>query len=132
MKRSEAKYFLFVYAAMALYFSKKMNFLVLLLAPASVLAGIAISGIFTWTLVQVWELVESVLSSLKRLKKVSIKTIAKSPHMARIGASVFEVVKVNEFYIDCQERYSRMMPESLLYNIVLNRFDQSVPPISPD
>jgi dolichyl-diphosphooligosaccharide--protein glycosyltransferase len=62
-KRSESKYFLFVYSAVALYFSKKMNRLVLLLAPAaSVLAGIAISGIFTWTLVPVWELVESVLS----------------------------------------------------------------------
>jgi len=61
-KRSEVKYFLSVYAALALYFSKKINRLVLLLALAtSVLAGIAISGIFTWTLVQVWELVESVL-----------------------------------------------------------------------
>ena len=75
-KRSEAKYFLFVYVVVALYFSKKMNRLVLLLVPAaSVLAGIAISGIFTWTLVQVWELVESVLSPLKTVKKVSTKTV---------------------------------------------------------
>ena len=104
-----------------------------MLAPAaSALAGIAISGIFTWTLAQVWELVEFVLSPLKRLKKVSIKTIAKSPHMARIGATVFKDVKANKFYINRQERSSRMMRESLLYNLVLNRFDQSVPPISPD
>ena len=58
--------------------------------------------------------------------------IAKSPHMARIGASVFKDVKANEFYIDRQGRPSRMMRESLVYNLVLNRFDQSVPPISPD
>jgi len=52
-----------------IYFSRKMNRLVLLLAPAaSVLAGIAISGIFTWTLVQVWELVECVLSPLQIVK----------------------------------------------------------------
>lgn len=74
-KRSEAKYFLFVYAAVALYFSKKMNRLVLLLAPAaSVLAGIAVSGIVTWSFVQVGELVDSVLSPLK-VKKV--KTVTK-------------------------------------------------------
>jgi dolichyl-diphosphooligosaccharide--protein glycosyltransferase len=58
--------------------------------------------------------------------------IAKSPHMARIGASVLKDVKANEFYIDRQGRPSRMMRESLVYNLVLNRFDQSVPPISPD
>jgi asparagine N-glycosylation enzyme membrane subunit Stt3 len=71
-KRLEAKYFLLAYAAVALYFSKKMNHLVLLLAPAVVLA---ISGIFTWTLVQVWELVVSVLSPLKTVKKVSTNTV---------------------------------------------------------
>jgi hypothetical protein len=56
----------------------------------------------------------------------------KSPHMARIGASVFKDFKANEFYIDRQGRPSRMMRESLVYNLVLNRFDKSVPPISPD
>jgi len=85
-KRSEAKYFLFVYAAVALYFSKKMNRLVLLLAPgASVLAGIAIFGIFTWTLIQVWELAESVLSPLKTVKKVSTKTV--NAAVAKAGKS---------------------------------------------
>jgi dolichyl-diphosphooligosaccharide--protein glycosyltransferase len=65
-----------VYAAVVLYFSKKMNRLALLLAlAASVFSGIAISGIFTWTLVQVWELVESMLSPLKAVKKVSTKTV---------------------------------------------------------
>jgi dolichyl-diphosphooligosaccharide--protein glycosyltransferase len=58
--------------------------------------------------------------------------IAKSPHMARIGGSVFKDVKANEFYIDRQGRPSRMMRESLVYNLVLNRFDPSVPPISSD
>jgi len=71
----------------ALYFSKKINRLVLLLVPgSSVLAGIAISGIyFTWTLVQVWELVESVLSPLKTVKKVSTKTV--NAAVAKAGKS---------------------------------------------
>jgi dolichyl-diphosphooligosaccharide--protein glycosyltransferase len=58
--------------------------------------------------------------------------IAKSPHMARIGGSVFKDVKAHEFYIDRNGRPSRMMQESLVYNLVLNRFDPNVEPISPE
>jgi asparagine N-glycosylation enzyme membrane subunit Stt3 len=53
--------------------------------------------------------------------------IAKSPHMARIGGSVFKDVNPNDFYVDSQGRPSRMMAESLVYNLVLNKFDPSVP-----
>jgi dolichyl-diphosphooligosaccharide--protein glycosyltransferase len=53
--------------------------------------------------------------------------IAKSPHMARIGGSVFKDINPNEFYVDRQGRPSKMMYESLVYNLVLNKFDQSVP-----
>lgn len=62
-KRSEAKFFMFVYALVAMYFSRKMNRLVLLLAPAaSVLGGIAIAGIVEWSLHQFFEFVSDVLS----------------------------------------------------------------------
>jgi dolichyl-diphosphooligosaccharide--protein glycosyltransferase len=74
LKRSEAKYVCML--PWHFIFCKKMNRFVLLLAPAaSFFAGIAISGIFTWTLVQVWELVESVLLPLNTVKKVSTKTV---------------------------------------------------------
>jgi dolichyl-diphosphooligosaccharide--protein glycosyltransferase len=58
--------------------------------------------------------------------------IAKSPHMARIGGSVYKDVKAQEFYIDRQGRPSKMMYESLVYNLVLNKFDPNVPPLPPD
>ena len=58
--------------------------------------------------------------------------IAKSPHMARIGGSVFKDVKAHEFYVDRQGVPSPMMRESLVYNLVLNRFDPNVPPLSLD
>jgi dolichyl-diphosphooligosaccharide--protein glycosyltransferase len=52
-KRSEAKFFLMLYACIALYFSRKMNRLVLLLGPAaSVLGGIAIAGLSEWAFSQ--------------------------------------------------------------------------------
>jgi len=58
--------------------------------------------------------------------------IAKSPHMARIGGSVYKDVKANDFYIDRQGRPSKMMYESLVYNLVLNKFDPNLPPLPPD
>ncbi len=62
-KRNEAKYFMLVYALVAMYFSRKMNRLVLLLSPAaSVLGGIAIAGIVEWSLWQFWELATIALS----------------------------------------------------------------------
>ena len=36
-------------------------------------------------------------------------------------------IKANEFYIDRQGRPSKMMYESLVYNLVLNKFDPNVP-----
>jgi dolichyl-diphosphooligosaccharide--protein glycosyltransferase len=52
-RRSEAKFFLMAYSLIALYFSRKMNRLVLLLGPAaSVLGGIAIAGLSEWSLYQ--------------------------------------------------------------------------------
>jgi len=58
-KRSEAKYFILVYALVAMYFSRKMNRLVLLVAPAaSVLGGVAISGICGWCADQVREIID--------------------------------------------------------------------------
>jgi dolichyl-diphosphooligosaccharide--protein glycosyltransferase len=53
--------------------------------------------------------------------------IAKSPHMARIGGSVFKDINPNEFYVDRQGKPSPMMYQSLVYNLVLNKFDPSVP-----
>ena len=62
-KRSEAKYFMLVYALVAMYFSKKMNRLVLLLAPAaSVLGGIAVAGLGEWSLYQFYEFTAVVVS----------------------------------------------------------------------
>jgi dolichyl-diphosphooligosaccharide--protein glycosyltransferase len=47
--RSEAKYFVLIYSIVALYFSRKMNRLVLLLSPgASILGGVAVAGLLEW------------------------------------------------------------------------------------
>ena len=55
--RTDAKSFLLVYACIAAYFSRKMNRLVLLLSPGvSGLGGIAVAGIFEWSLYQVTNL----------------------------------------------------------------------------
>ena len=62
-KRSDAKFFMFCYALVAMYFSRKMNRLVLLLAPAaSVLGGIAVAGVVEWSLIQFFEFLSAVLS----------------------------------------------------------------------
>ena len=59
-KRSDAKYFLLVYSLLAAYFSKKMNRLMLLLSPpASILAGIVLSGCLEWSLAQLAYIVTS-------------------------------------------------------------------------
>jgi len=45
---------------------------------------------------------------------------------------VYKDVKASDFYYDRQGRPSKMMSESLVFNLVLNGFDQSVPPLPPD
>jgi dolichyl-diphosphooligosaccharide--protein glycosyltransferase len=44
--------------------------------------------------------------------------IAKSPHMARIGGSVFKDIRVQDFYVDQQGRPSKMMSEYVLLSIL--------------
>ena len=53
-RRSESKFFIMVYDLTAMYFSKKMVRLVLILSPvSSVLGGIAVAGLVEWALSQV-------------------------------------------------------------------------------
>lgn len=49
--------------------------------------------------------------------------------MARIGGSVFKDIRPDMFYIDSTGRPSKMMFESLVFNLVMNGFDQNVPRI---
>jgi len=58
--------------------------------------------------------------------------VAKSPHMARIGGSVFKDINPQAFYIDQSGRPSKMMYESLVFQLVMNKFDQSVPALPSD
>jgi len=51
--------------------------------------------------------------------------LAKSPHMARIGGSVYSDVKAEDFY-QTQAGPSPMMKASLIYNLVNFRLDPSV------
>jgi dolichyl-diphosphooligosaccharide--protein glycosyltransferase len=51
--------------------------------------------------------------------------LAKSPHMARIGGSVYSDIDPNEFYMDHQGNPSAMMRESVLYRLHHHRLDES-------
>lgn len=56
--RNDAKYFVLLYSLIAAYFSRKMNRLMLLLsAPASILGGIFIAGVFEWCFSQLLDIV---------------------------------------------------------------------------
>ena len=48
--------------------------------------------------------------------------IAKSPHMARIGGSVYKDVDARSFYMDRQGNPSEMMEKSLVFNLVNYRY----------
>jgi hypothetical protein len=58
--------------------------------------------------------------------------IAKSPHMARIGGSVYKTIKPDEFYQDEQGNPSPMMKKSLIYTAVNYRLDPKIPEFPPD
>jgi dolichyl-diphosphooligosaccharide--protein glycosyltransferase len=82
-KRSDAKHFILVYALVALYFSRKMNRLVLLLSPAaSVLAGIAVAGLYEWSILQFWELSDMVTKILTKKVKKEQKEESSGPSAA--------------------------------------------------
>jgi len=53
--------------------------------------------------------------------------IAKSPHMARIGSSVYKDIPFQDFYQDREGRPSAMMARSMVYNMVNYRLNPSVP-----
>ena len=57
--------------------------------------------------------------------------IAKSPHMARIAGSVYKDINPQAFGMHSDGRPTKMMAESLVYNLVLGGFDPSVPPLPP-
>jgi dolichyl-diphosphooligosaccharide--protein glycosyltransferase len=58
--------------------------------------------------------------------------IAKSPHMARIGGSVYKDIDATQFYQDQHGNPSDMMRKSLIYNLVNYRLDPSIPELKPD
>jgi len=58
--------------------------------------------------------------------------IAKSPHMARIGGSVYKSIKPDDFYQDEQGNPSPMMKRSLIFNAVNYRLDPNVPEFPPE
>jgi len=53
--------------------------------------------------------------------------IAKSPHMAKIGGSVYTDVLARDFFMTRDGQPSTMMRESLIYNLVNYRLDVQVP-----
>lgn len=53
--------------------------------------------------------------------------IAKSPHMARIGSSVYKDIPFQDFYQDRDGRPSPMMEKSMVYTMVNYRLDPKVP-----
>jgi len=53
--------------------------------------------------------------------------IAKSPHMARIGGSVYKEINADEFYMDQRGEPSPMMEQSLIYNAVNHRLGKAIP-----
>jgi dolichyl-diphosphooligosaccharide--protein glycosyltransferase len=57
--------------------------------------------------------------------------IAKSPHMARIAGSVYKDINPNLFGQDRNGQPSKMMAQSLVYNLVLYGADPNVPPFPP-
>ena len=58
--------------------------------------------------------------------------IAKSPHMARIGGSVYKDIDATQFYQDQHGNPSDMMRKSLIYNLVNYRLDPSIPELKPE
>ncbi|EKX36499.1 hypothetical protein GUITHDRAFT_78856 [Guillardia theta CCMP2712] len=58
--------------------------------------------------------------------------IAKSPHMARIGGSVYKDIKPEDFWQDQSGKPSDMMRKSLIYRTVNFRLDPSIPQFPPD
>jgi len=58
--------------------------------------------------------------------------IAKSPHMARIGGSVYKEVNPDDFYQDEKGNPSDMMRKSLIYTAVHYRLNPSIPQFKPD
>jgi len=58
--------------------------------------------------------------------------IAKSPHMARIGGSVYKDIDPTQFYQDQQGNPSEMMRKSLIFNLVNFRLDPAIPELKPD
>ena len=57
--------------------------------------------------------------------------IAKSPHMARIAGSVYKDINPQAFGMHSDGRPTKMMAESLVYNLVLGGLDPSIPPLPP-
>jgi len=58
--------------------------------------------------------------------------IAKSPHMARIGGSVYKEINPDEFYQDEKGNPSDMMRKSLIYTLVHYRLNPAVPALKAD